>query len=301
MYTDSDFTTEAVELIHRQVERQGFTDTPLADVSLIHGRVKIERTPLLYEPSLVILAQGRKTGYLGDRVIEYNPGQYLVQTLPLPFECETHASEEVPLYGLTVRLDPALLSELVTAVARHRQRMHTDKPVPMATVAMTPAMADAVLRLLRTLQDPAETAAMGDARVRDLVFEALKGEQGPALEALVLNQGHYARIARVLSELHADYSEAPTVEQLAGRANMSVSSFHQHFREIARTSPVQYIKRLRLIKAQQLLSQDLFNVNQTALAVGYKSPTQFSRDYKKYFGLSPLQARREIGSMVETA
>lgn len=301
MYPNDVFTPEAVQLIDDLIQNPGFTKTALPNVALVHGRTNIEKAPLLYEPSLVILVQGRKTGYLGDRVIEYNPGQYLVQTLPLPFECETHASEAEPLYGLTIRLDPALLSELVTAMNRRRQRNTDERPVPMASVPMTSSMADAVLRLLRALHDPAECEAMGEARMRDLVFEALKGEQGPALEALVLNQGHYARIARVLSELHAGFTEAPSVEQLASQANMSVSSFHQHFREITRTSPVQYIKRLKLIKAQQLLSQDAFNVNQTAQAVGYQSPTQFSRDYKKYFGLSPLQSRKVLGGMVMSA
>ncbi|WP_114416541.1 AraC family transcriptional regulator [Marinospirillum perlucidum] len=289
-----EFGRKAVELIQPRVEQQGFTPTPLPGITLVHGRSRIQRTPLLYEPSLVILAQGHKTGYLGDRIIEYHPGQYLVQTLPLPFECETHASPEEPLYGVCVRLDPALLSELVTARRQQGREAGKGNPLPMDSVPMTERMAGATLRLLEALQDPAEIQAMGQARVRDLVFESLNGEQGPALEALVLNQGHYARIARVLSELHADLAAAPSVEALAQSVNMSVSSFHQHFREITRTSPVQYLKRLRLIKAQQLLMQARVNVNQAAQAVGYRSPTQFSRDYKRYFGSTPNQTRQQL-------
>lgn len=281
-----------VELMAPLVERDGFMPTALPAVSLVASHRPCDRTPLMYEPSLIIVAQGYKIGYLGDREIHYGPGQYLVQTLPLPFECETHASAEAPVLGMSIRLDPALLGELVTAMGE-RGGEAEETPVPMASVSMTDGMHGAVVRLLQTLHDPAETAAMGELRVRDVVFEALKGQQGPALRALVLHQGHYSRIVQVLSRLHAHYAEEVSVEALARQANMSPSTFHQHFKAVAQASPLQYLKRLRLIKAQQLLVQDESNVNQAAEAVGYRSVSQFSRDYKRYFGVSPLQHRKE--------
>ncbi|RTR06547.1 AraC family transcriptional regulator [Halomonas nitroreducens] len=281
-----------VELMAPLVEGDGYTPTPLKEVSLVAAQRPCARTPLMYDPSLIIVAQGHKIGYLGDREIHYGPGQYLVQTLPLPFECETHASLESPLLGVSIRLDPALLGELVTAMGE-RPEDEDAAPVPMASVSMTGGMQGAVVRLLRTLQDLTETAAMGESRVRDVVFEALKGQQGPALRALVLHRGHYSRIVQVLSRLHARYAEEVSVEALARQANMSPSTFHQHFKAVAQASPLQYLKRLRLIKAQQLLVQDSSNVNQAAETVGYRSVSQFSRDYKRYFGTSPLQHRQE--------
>ncbi|MFG6177690.1 AraC family transcriptional regulator N-terminal domain-containing protein [Halomonas sp. THAF12] len=280
-----------IELLAPLVERDGYTPTPLSTVSLMGVRRPVARTPLMYEPSLIIVAQGYKIGHLGDREIHYGPGQYLVQTLPLPFECETHASAEAPLLGMSIRLDPALLGELVTAMGERNEDDET--PVPMASVSMTDGMQGAVVRLLRTLHDPAETAAMGQLRVRDVVFEALRGEQGPALRAMVHHQGHYSRIVQVLSRLHGHFAEEISVEDLARQANMSPSTFHQHFKQVAQASPLQYLKRLRLIKAQQLLVQEDRNVNQAAEAVGYRSVSQFSRDYKRYFGTSPLQHRKE--------
>lgn len=268
----------------------GITPTHLSGVSLMClGRNQV-RTPLLYEPSLIVIAQGRKVGYLGDREIHYNPGHYLVQTLPLPFECETHGSSTAPLLGISVKLDPALLNEMVVAMGDINAPLPSSKP--MASVAMNAGMQEAVLRLARTLSSEMECATMGAARIRDVVFEALKGEQGPALRALVNGHGHYSRIVQVLSKLHINFAESFTVEQLAQQAMMSVSTFHQYFKQITHASPAQYLKRLRLIKAQQLLSQQRHNVNQAALAVGYRSVPQFSRDYKRYFGESPLQHRR---------
>lgn len=279
------------DVIHPLVKSDGMTKTRLSGVSLLCLSRHQKRTPLMYEPSLTIIAQGRKLGYLGDREIHYDPGHYLVQTLPLPFECETYGVPEAPLLGISVRLDPALLSEMVTVMGNPGQP--SQAPLPMASVAMTEGMQEAVLRLARTLHAEVECNTMGAARVRDVVFEALKGEQSEALRALVSGHGNYSRIVQVLSHLHTHFAVDVSVEQLAAQANMSTSTFHQHFKQITRSSPAQYLKRLRLIKAQQLLLQDDHNVNQAAAAVGYRSVPQFSRDYKRYFGEPPLQHKRQ--------
>lgn len=286
-------TSSLIDLLAPLVERDGYTPTRLPAVSLMAMHRPCDRAPMIYEPSLIIVAQGYKIGYLGDREIHYGPGQYLVQTLPLPFECETHASSEAPLLGVAVHLEPALLGELVTAMGESVVDDAAADPVPMASVPMSAGMHGAVVRLLQSLHEPGAAVAMGEARVRDVVFEALKGEQGPALRALVLHQGHYARIVQVLSRLQTHYAEDASVEEMARQANMSLSTFHQHFKEIVQASPLQYLKRLRLLKAQQLLAQKSCNVNQAALAVGYRSVSQFSRDYKRYFGAAPLKHRRE--------
>lgn len=280
-----------IDLITPLVERDGYTATSLPSVTLMALHRPVPRTPLIYEPGLHIVAQGYKVGYLGNRAIHYGPGQYLVQTLPLPFECETRASVESPLLGVSIRLEPALLGELVAAMG-DSDVPDDISPEPMASVSMNDRMQGAVVRLLQTLHDAGESAAMGSLRVRDVVFEALKGQQGAALRALVHHQGHYSQIVQVLSCLHASYAEEVSVERLARQANMSPSTFHQHFKQITQASPLQYLKRLRLIKAQQLLVQDRHNVNQIAETVGYRSASQFSRDYKRCFGTSPLRHRK---------
>ncbi|SIS90133.1 AraC family transcriptional regulator [Neptunomonas antarctica] len=279
-----------LEPLHQDKE-DGFYASAVSGVSLLRCQEAHGRNPIIYEPSLIFIAQGKKVGYLGDRVIEYNPGHYLVQTLPLPFECETYASQDKPLLGIAVSIDLTVLAELVhTSLPEYGiPSDHNSSPKPMDSVAMTEGMQEAVSRLVRALHDPLDAHVMGQARVREVVFEALKGQQGPALKALILHQGNYSRVIRVLSELQQKIDEGITVEALAVRANMSVSNFHKHFKEVTRCSPLQYLKRLRLIKARLLLSHDDLNVGQTARAVGYKSINQFSRDYKSYFGTSPKQ------------
>ncbi|MFI0471893.1 AraC family transcriptional regulator N-terminal domain-containing protein [Halomonas sp. HMF6819] len=290
MVTPFHTSTTLSGLIAALIRHDGFNATPLEQVSLLYLGRHQPRTPLMYEPSLIVIAQGRKTGYLGDREIHYDPGQYLVQTLPLPFECETYASSTAPLLGVSIKLDPALLGELTSAMGQPAPVEAF--PQPMASVAMSATMQGAIIRLAETLGDTGACRAMGAARIREVVFEALNGEQGPALRALVQGHGHYGRIVQALSTLHDHFDQEVSVEALARRVNMSGSAFHQHFKQITRTSPGQYVKRLRLLKAQALLAGQSHNVNQTALAVGYRSAAQFSRDYKRYFGHTPLAHRQ---------
>jgi len=144
---------------------------------------------------------------------------------------------------------------------------------------------------LRCLHDPLECQVMGQARLRELLFVVLRGPQADVLRALVEQQGQFARIAAALSHLHAHFTEPLNVETLASRANMSASTFHEHFKRSTLLSPVQYLKRLRLLKAQRLLLCEGMSVAQVAHQVGYQSPSQFSREYKRYFERNPGEER----------
>jgi len=286
-----------VDLIKSLVSEDGFSDTLISNVRLMKCAKSLPRMPLIYSPGLTIIVQGRKIGYLGDREIHYNSGHYLVQTLPLPFECETFASKEEPLFGVSINIDPALLSELVSDTSE--DDLKSGVPYfPMSSVAMSTGMEEAVTRLVSALHDTQTAKIMGQSRVREVIFEALQSPQGDALRALVVNQGRFSQIVYSLRQLHLQLDQEVRVEQLAEDANMSVSSFHHHFKAIAGSSPLQYLKRLRLLKAQMLLNQGFKSVGQIALEVGYKSVHQFSRDYKRYFGLPPTKDKRREEAVV---
>jgi AraC-like DNA-binding protein len=266
----------------------GFSDTAIDGVKLIASECSHPRTPLIYEPGLFVIAQGDKVGYLGDRVIHYGPGNYLVQAMPLPFECETLTRPDAPLLGLSIGVDPLMLSELVHHLPAPPP-LDRGSPEPMAAVALDAPMAEAVQRLASCLQDEHASRALGAGRVREVLFAALNGPQGQSLRQLVQQHGHYARIAESLSYLHRHFALPLTVEALAERANMSASHFHHHFKRVTQLSPVQYLKRLRLLRARVLLAQQRVNVARAAADVGYRSTSQFSREYKRYFGVSPSQ------------
>lgn len=267
----------------------GFSETAIDGVRLIASGCGHPRTPLIYEPGIFVIAQGDKIGYLGDRVIHYGPGNYLVQAMPLPFECETLARADAPLLGISIAVDPLTLSELVHHLPAP-SGVDRGAPEPMAAVALDDTMAEAVQRLALCLQDEHASRALGAGRVREVMFAALNGPQGQSLRQLVQQHGHYARIAESLNYLHRHFARPLTVETLAERANMSASHFHHHFKRTTQLSPVQYLKRLRLLRARVLLGQQRINVSRAAADVGYRSTSQFSREYKRYFGVSPSQS-----------
>ncbi|ALI09066.1 MULTISPECIES: AraC family transcriptional regulator [Pseudomonas] len=287
-----DANAALVSLIEPLATRDGFIPTSLPGVQVLRCSEDIARGPQLYEPSLVIIAQGSKLAYLGPRTLEYGAGHYLIQALPVPFECETYAMPDAPLLGISVAIDRAMLGELVLAMGLTPGRsLAAQTPESMTSAALDGAMRGCVERLLHCLHDPLECLVMGQARLRELLFVALRGPQADVLRALVEQHGQFARIAAALSHLHAHFTEPLNVETLASCANMSASTFHEHFKRSTLLSPVQYLKRLRLLKAQRLLLIDGMGVAQVAHQVGYQSPSQFSREYKRYFERNPGEER----------
>ncbi|MDF2643645.1 MAG: AraC family transcriptional regulator [Pseudomonas sp.] len=283
-------TAELVSLIKPLAVRPGFVATHLPEVKVLSAFSYVASSPLIYDPSLMIVVQGRKVACLGPRTFEYGAGHYLIQALSVPFQCETFATPDKPLYGVAVDIDRTLLSELVQLMGNvGAEPCELQTPESMSSVRIDEGMRTSVERLLQCLQDPLECQVMGAARVRDVIFSALRGPQAGVLRALVEHHGQFARIAASVSYLHEHYDQALNVETLARCANMSISTFHEHFKRSTLLSPVQYLKRLRLLKAQQLLTADGLGVAQVALRVGYQSASQFSREYKRYFERSPVE------------
>ncbi|KPY59917.1 AraC family transcriptional regulator [Pseudomonas amygdali] len=277
-----------VSLIQPLAVRPGFVATHLPEVRVLSAFGYVASSPQIYEPSLMIVVQGSKVACLGPCTFEYGTGHYLIQALSVPFKCETFATPDKPLYGVSVAIDRVLLGELVQAMGpASGQESQMQTPESMTSVRIDSAMRDSVERLLRCLHDPLECQAMGQSRIREVLYTALRGPQSGVLRALVEQQGQFARIASAVTYLHEHYNHALNVDTLASCANMSTSTFHEHFKRSTLLSPVQYLKRLRLLKAQQLLVADGLNVSQVALRVGYQSASQFSREYKRYFERSP--------------
>ncbi|MDZ5602666.1 AraC family transcriptional regulator [Pseudomonas sp. RP23018S] len=273
-------------LISALATRPGFVPTHLPQVQVLSWDHYVASSPQIYEPSLMILAQGSKLARLGPRTLEYGAGHYLVQALSVPFMCETFATAEAPLLGVAVDIDRNVLAELVQHLPAAAE-VQAQTPQSMTSAALDAPMRASVERLLECLQDPLDAQVLGPARVREVLYTALRGPQASVLRALMEQQGHFARIGAALSFLREHYPEPLGVESLAERANMSVSTFHEHFKRCTELAPMQYLKRLRLLKAQQMLLGEGVGVAQAAHRVGYQSTSQFSREYKRQFARSP--------------
>jgi AraC-like DNA-binding protein len=246
------------------------------------------RTPVMYEPCIVIVAQGIKRGFLGNRMFTYDARNYLTLTVPLPFECETEVGADGVFLGLSIRIDLGIVSELVMKMGASRPTLVQ----PEETVSETPvdlAISDAAVRLLECMESPVDVSVLGPQIVREIHYRVLCGQQGGALQALLLLGGTRMMMHRILHRMHLDYAKPMDVASLANEAGMSVSALHHHFKELTETSPLQYLKTVRLHKARMLMVQESLGAAIAAERVGYESPSQFSREFKRLFGASPTE------------
>jgi AraC-like DNA-binding protein len=273
-------------LLAQLAPSEGYTLSALDDVRFMRANGPVARTPVLYESCICIAVQGRKRGYLGDHVFAFDPEQYMVLSVPLPFHTETEASLEEPLLGLVIQIDRTTLADLLVAIA-HDDIHGDDAPRTMMSTPLDARMSASVLRLLEALASPLEARVLGPALVREICFHVLMGEQGGAMRAALTSQGHFGRIARALRRIHADYAGDLDVGTLAADAGMSIPAFHAHFRNVTQTSPIQYLKSARLHQARLLMIRSGVTAAAASFQVGYESPSQFSREFKRLFGRSP--------------
>ncbi len=286
-----------VELIKHLAPNEGYTQSILDDVTLMRSNRSLEITPALYEPSIVIVVQGRKRGFHGGKVYVYDANHYLVLSIPLPFIVETEASETEPMLGVALRIDQAAIAEIAVALDDENAQLD-EPPVSLYASPIKPKLADVVLRLLEALAVPEEAKLLGPMIIREIFYRVLKGEQGAQLRASLQFGGHYGRIAQVLRFIHSNYASSLTVAMLADMAHMSVPAFHVHFKEVSQTSPNQYIKAIRLHNARLLMIRHGVNAVTAADTVGYQSASQFSREFKRLFGYTPKEEVRRLKNVL---
>lgn len=282
-----------VDLIDRLAAREGYTQSHLDGVTLMRSNRPLERIAALYEPSIVIVAQGRKRGFHGGQTYVYDAQHYLVLAVPLPFEIETEASPQEPMLGIALRIDPTMTAELALAVDEGRPHSAT-APHTLYATPIDERIADATVRLLEALSDPTEARLLGPGVVRELTFRVLASEQGGGLRAALTHGGHFGRIAKALRRIHSQYDRDLDVATLANEASMSVPAFHAHFKAVTATSPIQYIKAMRLHQARLLMIRGGLTALTASERVGYESASQFSREFKRMFGRSPLEEARHL-------
>lgn len=271
----------------------GVAATGVPGVHFFWQAEPVPRAPLLYSAGLVIIGQGHKVGYLGDRRFRYDADSCLVLGVPVPFECETHATREEPLLGIRVDVDLASLHGLVARfegkldLEPRSEAKHWSGVEP---VAMEGPLLKATTRLLESLGDPMDRQVVGPAAVEEIIYRVLRGDRGNVLYDLTRGHTSYSRVARALERMHQDYRDSLSVEELAAESAMAPSTFHRAFKEVTGDSPVQYLKKLRLLKAKGLLVLQGKQVSEAAYEVGYASPSQFSREFKRYFQVPPSEA-----------
>ncbi|WP_454692524.1 AraC family transcriptional regulator N-terminal domain-containing protein [Achromobacter aloeverae] len=281
-------------LLRALAPEEGYNLTSLPGVRILRSDRPLSRTPVLYDPGIVIVCQGRKRGYFGDQVYLYDEQHYLAVAVPVPFTMETDATPEHPLLAIYLHLDFQLAAELTIQIDRHGRPARDDTPRGMISSPMDAGLRGSVLRFLEAMNRPLDAAVLGPALLRELYFRVLTGSQGDALRAALAMQGRFGKIGRALRYIHAHYARDLDLAALASEAGMSVPGFHGHFKAITRTSPMQYVKSIRLHQARLLMVRQGMTVEAACHAVGYASPSQFNREFKRLFGGTPAAETRRM-------
>ncbi|WP_232785357.1 MULTISPECIES: AraC family transcriptional regulator [unclassified Serratia (in: enterobacteria)] len=267
---------------------KGYSSTPVPMVKVLYVDEYCPRQPVMYEPGIVIIFQGHKVGYCGSKMFQYDPSNYLLMTVSLPFECETFASPEQPLVGLAVNIDTQMLQDLLIDIGDDDYLMQPRGESSGVNLSpLSDEMLCATERLLDVMEKPLDARVLGPQIVRELLYHVLRGSCGASLQELVNRHTHFSQIAKALRRIENQYAENLNVEQLAYEVNMSVSAFHHNFKAVTNTSPLQYVKSYRLHKARLLMVHDGLKASTAAIRVGYESASQFSREFKRLFGTTP--------------
>ncbi|MDE3104579.1 MAG: AraC family transcriptional regulator [Acidobacteriota bacterium] len=244
---------------------------------------------LRYEPELVLFLQGEKQIELGGTLYRHTGGSFLLTSIDLPVMSQiTRATPEEPYLAAVQRLDMNLVREMMSR-EEFPPLAPGQAPQGMASGVATAEMLDAVLRLVKLLERPAEIAVLADLIQRELVFRVLQGPQGGHLRAIATLGDQSQRTAKAVAWLRDNYTKTLRMEELAEVAQMGVSTLHHHFRSLTSMSPLQYQKRLRLHTARERMLLEGIDAASAAFEVGYESPSQFSREYRRLFGQPPMR------------
>lgn len=262
----------------------------LPGLSVLRRESESEIEAYLYEPVICLILQGAKAVSIGDQTVAIPAGEALLVSHHLPV---TSRITRAPYLALILTLDPGLVRSLYDQIAGAPL---PDAPIrPLAAGPADPAWLAPLERYLALTDHPLDTAVLGPSVYREVHYRLLFTPIGRMMRDLVVADSHASRIARAIHRLRAGFRAPLSVGELARSAGMSASSFHAHFRAVTGTTPLQYQKDLRLITARGLIAGQGHSVSQAAFAVGYQSPTHFSRDFARKFGRPP--SREAAGSI----
>lgn len=283
-----------VALARQLAVQEGYNLTALPGVRILRSDRALSRTPVLYDPGIVIVCQGCKRGYFGDQVYVYDEQHYLAVAVPVPFTMESDGTPARPLLAIYMHLDFGMAADLLLQIAHHQPSVDDDAPLSMMSSPMDSTLRASVLRFLEVMSQPLDAAVLGPGLLREIYFRVLMGAQGAALRAALGMQGQFGRIGKALRHIHVAYAQPISLAQLAREAGMSVPTFHSHFRSVTQTSPMQYLKSTRLHQARLLMVRQGMTAEAAGYAVGYVSASQFNREFKRLFGLPPVAEVRRM-------
>lgn len=277
------------EIITRHAPKTGMFVTALPRMSLFRADAPTLPIPSVYEASLCLIAQGAKRVSLGDHSLIYDAARYLLVSVDLPLTGHIiEARPDEPYLCCKVDLDLSALSDLIIAEGRPARA----EPLPvLAVYPSDPDLVDAAYRLVKLLDQPGSIPALAPLIEREILYRLLCGPHGPTLRHLSAADSHLSQVSRAIAAIRTGFRDQLRIRDLAAAAGMSESSLYEHFKVVTRMTPLDYQKQLRLQEARRLMLVEGAGAAAAGFAVGYESPSQFSREYRRLFGAPP---RRDI-------
>jgi AraC-like DNA-binding protein len=278
-------------LLEQNSRQEGITSTEIPGVDIFKASSTTTSVPVVYQPSLCVLAQGQKQVFMGTNIFAYRAGQFLTVTMDLPVHSQIiEATATKPYLLLKVEMDAAQIAELYPYAKQ--QKLGDPSTRGLFVGELDVASAGAVMRLAELLKSPEHIPVLAEPTKREIFYRLLCSDFGPLIAQMVIQDSHLQRVGKAVQHLKKEFRNPVSVSDLAELAGMSTSSFHEHFKIITGLSPLQYQKSLRLLAARNLMTAENLDAASTAYRVGYESPSQFSREYTRMFGNPP---GRDIG------
>lgn len=277
-------------LVEQHTPQEGISITGIENLGTFKASTTHIRMPSYYDPAIVIVGQGKKRCYIGNRSYEYGAGNYLILFLPMSLDVEIiEASPDKPFLAAGVRIDLGRLADVLLRIERVEgvvTKPVSTNPSGIFSAPLSDNLIDPTIRLMESLDNPRDAAILGELIVDEIYYRILCDERGGDLRTFLQQRGQIQRVAKAVQYIQQNIEESVSVEKLAEMVHMSRTSFYENFKEVMHVSPLQYAKSVKLVKAQTLIKEGK-NASEAGYLVGYNSPAQFSREYKRHFGFAP--------------
>lgn len=275
-------------LVLRMADREGYQTTAIPSLSFMRTSVVSEPLPTLYEPSLLIIAQGAKVVTLGDASYIYNTESYLAASVRLPIVGQIiEASPELPYLCVKLRFS----ADQIIDIAQNLPSLPESNPKldrGISVCRMSGGLLDAMTRLVSLLETPQDIPFLSPLIIREILYRVLHDEHGQLIRRLAVGSDNAASVTKALVLINQDYAKPLRINELAKAINLSPSALHHQFKRVTSMSPLQYQKKIRLQEARRLLIAESLEAADVGYQVGYESPSQFTREYSRMFGLPPI-------------
>lgn len=283
-----------IKAIDQWTQGKNKFETPITGLTLHRWESPTHPSSNILDASLCLIAQGKKQVILGEESYIYDSKNFLFTAIDLPVISQIiEASPQQPYLGVILRLDPYVLAQLM--LEAHIPFKHNNLEKKGVAIGQVSAeLNDAFVRLLTLLNTPDDIAILAPLVIQEIFYRLLMSPQGDRLKRIAATGTTGHRIVKAIEWLKINFARPLSIENLANTMGMSVSSFHQHFRDITSMSPLQYQKRIRLTEARQLIMTQNCDISSASIQVGYESLSQFSREYKRFFSVSPSEDLKNL-------